>query len=232
MPTLDPNARALVEAGRRALRASTADRERIEAALRARLGPSALPTDAGATQVASPVSWSALAGVAIGVCVLAGVAFVALRSTPSAPPRQPPSAVQRPASQPALAAPAPEVPAAVPEPVAPAHTVVAPAASPAAAAPRVRDSLAREVALLSRATSELRAGHAAAALKVLDEHRRRFPSGALSEERQAAKAQALCVLGRVSEGRVELAQLTPGSPAAASAQRICAGAVSVAGARK
>ena len=232
MATLDSNARALVEAGRRALRASTADRERIEAALRARLGSSALPPDAGGTQIASTVSWPALAGVAIGVCVLAGVAFFALRSTPSEPSRHAPSAVQSPAPQPTPAAPASQAPTAVPEPVGPAHAVVAPSASPAASAPIARDPLAREVALLSRATSELRAGHAAAALKVLDEHQRRFPSGALSEERRAAKAQALCLLGRVSDGRIELAQLTPGSPAAASAQRICEGAVAVPGDRK
>jgi hypothetical protein len=61
-------------------------------------------------------------------------------------------------------------------------------------------------------------------VKVLDEHQRRFPSGALSEERRAAKAQALCLLGRVDEGRAELARLAPRSPAAATAQQVCDGA--------
>jgi hypothetical protein len=83
------------------------------------------------------------------------------------------------------------------------------------------DRLAQEVALLSRATSELRAGHAAQALKALAEHQRKFPAGALSEDRRAAKAQALCLLGRVVQGRAELARLPAQSPAAARAAQVC-----------
>jgi hypothetical protein len=85
---------------------------------------------------------------------------------------------------------------------------------------------------LSRATSALRAGRPAAALRTLAEHQRRFPAGALVEERSAAKAQALCLLGRVEEGRAELARLTPQSPAAATAQQVCDGAVPAAPDRK
>jgi hypothetical protein len=77
------------------------------------------------------------------------------------------------------------------------------------------------VALLSRATSALRAGRAAEALKALDEHRRKFPNGTLSEERRAARAQALCSLGRIDEGRAELSLLAPRSPAAARASQVC-----------
>jgi hypothetical protein len=227
MTALDPNARALIEAGRRALRSSAGDRERIEAALRARLGDAALPPGAGVTQAATTASWQVLTGAAIGVCVLAGVAFYALRPAPSAP---------APDARPATHRPAPQTPAdppsAVPEPAVPAHSIVPPATPPASASPRARDALAREVALLSRATSALRAGHPAAALKTLADHQRRFPTGALVEERRAAKAQALCLLGRVGEGRAELARLTPQSPAAATAQQVCDGAVSAAPDRK
>src|SRR5688572_3295146 len=166
MKTLDPNARALVEASRRALRSTEGDRERIEAALRARLGDAALPPDAGVTQVATTASWQALAGAAIGVCVLAGVAFYALRPTPSAPARDARPATHRPAPQTTPADPPAEAPAAVPERAAPAHAIVPPT-PPASASPRARDALAREVALLSRATSALRAGHHAAALRTL-----------------------------------------------------------------
>jgi len=228
MTTLDPNARALIEAGRRALRSTAGDRERIEAALRTRLGDAALPPDAGVTQVATTASWQALAGAAIGVCVLAGVAFYALRPTPSAPEPEVRSAPHRPAPQTTPADP----PSAVPERAAPAHSIVPPSTPPASASPRARDSLAREVALLSRATSALRAGRPAAALRTLADHQRRFPTGALVEERRAAKAQALCLLGRVGEGRAELARLTPQSPAAATAQQVCDGAVSAAPDRK
>jgi len=228
MTALDPKARALVEAGRRALRSTAGDRERIEAALRARLGDAALPPDAGVTQVATTASWQALTGAAIGVCVLAGVALYALRPAPSAPAPDARPATHRPAPQTTPADP----PSAVPERAAPAHSIVPPSTPPASASPRARDALAREVALLSRATSALRAGHPAAALRTLADHQRHFPTGALVEERRAAKAQALCLLGRVGEGRAELARLTPQSPAAATAQQVCDGAVSAAPDRK
>jgi hypothetical protein len=233
MTELDPNARALVEASRRALRGTTADRDRVEAALRARLGPDALPADSGAVQVAT-TSWQALAGAAIGVVVLAGVAFYALRpvADPPAPDARP--APQLPAAPMPAAPPSHAAPAAEPEPVAPVQPSDAPTStsSAAAAASRSPDALALEVALLSRATSELRAGRSAAALKVLDEHQRRFPSGALSQERRAAKSQALCLLGRLDEGRAELARLTPRSPAAATARRVCDGVAPAAADRK
>lgn len=88
-------------------------------------------------------------------------------------------------------------------------------------AAREQDELAREVALLSRAIKELRNGNAAQALRTLERHRRRFPNGALSEERRSAMAQALCALGRVSEGRVEQAKLGPQTPAALRAKQVC-----------
>src|SRR6185369_7565739 len=88
-------------------------------------------------------------------------------------------------------------------------------------APPVQDRLAEEVALLSRATSALRAGRAAEALKFLDEHQRKFPKGVLGVERRGARAQALCALKRVGEGRAELARLAPQSPAAGRAKQVC-----------
>ena len=232
MTELDPKARALVDAGRRALRGTAGDRERIEAALRARLGDAALPPDAGVTQVATTASWQAIAGAAIGVCILAGVAFYALRPTPSAPALDARPAAHRPAPQTTPADPPAAVPEPVPERAAPAPSIVPASTPPSSSSPRARDALAREVALLSRATSALRAGHPAAALRTLADHQRRFPTGALVEERRAAKAQALCLLGRVGEGRAELARLTPQSPAAATAQQVCDGAVSAAPDRK
>jgi hypothetical protein len=229
MTDLSPKARALMQSGRGALRATNADRERIEALLRTRLGSDALPHEPGVAQASSRLSWQAVAGVAGGICVLGAVAFVALRPAahaPAAPARSP--VVAAPQSAPLEP---PPTAAGVPAPVAPAPDAVSAAETPDSQPPRVRDRLAREVALLSRATSELRAGHAAAALKILAEHRRSFPNGTLREERRAAEAQALCSLGRVREGRAELAQLAPGSPAAARAEQACAPASSAAGDR-
>jgi hypothetical protein len=87
--------------------------------------------------------------------------------------------------------------------------------------PRRPDALTREVALLSRAVTALNAGRAREALTALDEHQRQFPRGILGADRQAAKAQALCALGRVSQGRAQLAGLSPQSPAATRAKQVC-----------
>jgi hypothetical protein len=214
MTDLNPKAHALMQAGRAALRATSADRERIEALLRTRLGTDALPHDTGVAHASSSISWQVVVGVAGGICILGVVALVALRPVASAPAASVRDPVV-PAAQSAAFEPPPTA-AEAPAPVAPASEL------PESQAPRVRDRLAREVSLLSRATSELRAGHAAAALKTLAEHRRSFPNGTLREERRAAEAQALCSLGRVREGRAELAQLAPGSPAAARAEQVCA----------
>jgi hypothetical protein len=43
----------------------------------------------------------------------------------------------------------------------------------------------------------------------------------LEEERRSATAQALCMLGRVAEGRAEQRHLAPQSPAASRAKQAC-----------
>jgi hypothetical protein len=220
MASLDPEANAIVEAGRSALQATPSDRERIEALLRARLGAAALPPDPVAKPLTRGVAWRVVPGAAIGVCVLGCALFFALRPRPSA-----------------VAARAPQPTASVAAPVAtdssteqfgagaaePTPSAASPSAAvlPSASSLRQEDKLAQEVALLLRATSALSAGRPGEALKALNEHQRRFPRGILSEERRAAKAQAFCSLGRVSEGRAELAHLTPQSPAASRAKQVC-----------
>jgi hypothetical protein len=92
---------------------------------------------------------------------------------------------------------------------------------PVASAHHSQDRLAAEVAILSRATRDLRAGRPAEALKALDEYRRKFPKGLLSEEQRAARAQALCALGRFDEANEKLAGLAPQSPLAVQARQFC-----------
>jgi hypothetical protein len=229
MTTLGPKANAVVEAGRNALRGTDADLERIEAVLRARLGADVLPPDAA--QPASPrgIGWR-IVSPAIGVCVIAGALFLALRpgSSPSAQRQvsdaQPPVAAAR-ASAATIAATPSAAPAATPETaaeLAPVPTASARSATSASAAPRSeQDPLAQEVALLSRATTALNSGRVGDALKALDQHQRLFPNGVLSEERRAAKAQALCSSGRVAEGRAQLARISPQSPAGKRAKQVC-----------
>jgi hypothetical protein len=102
----------------------------------------------------------------------------------------------------------------------PLPPVEAPAATPSSRRPA--DRLAEEVAILSRAETELHAGRYAGALRVLEEHQRKFPRGTLSQERTAARIRALCGLGRTSEANAALARLSPGSLHEGPAREACA----------
>lgn len=227
MSNLSPDGRALVASARRALRPTGGDRERVSAALRARLGAAALPVllapkaASALPMSAKPSSFILASKLLIGAGVAGGIAYLALEAgDPGAPLRHlPREALSAPLAP--LAAPPPTAPSAPPSAVV---TETEPQPEKAAA-PRPatrRDRLAQEVAILSRAARQLSGGNAAAALKALDEHRRQFPAGVLAEERRAARAQALCALGRFSEAESELSRLSqPRSPSAARARAVC-----------
>jgi hypothetical protein len=64
------------------------------------------------------------------------------------------------------------------------------------------------VAQLAAALERLRAGKdAGGALALLDEHRRRFPGGALGDEARVVRVEALLALGRSREALEELEEL-------------------------
>ena len=222
MSRLTPKAEKLVRAGRAALRPSDADRARIFQALLPQVGVdpgidggNAPPTPPAA---ATPILAKTLT-VLVGLVVVGGGLLFALRSAP-------PSAMT------AVAAPTP--PAAAPVPVDDARQgadVLVPQPPPIkkpSVGSRASDSLAREVAILSRASADLHAGRPVAALAALAEHQRRFPTGVLALERSAARVQALCALGRTKEARVELERLSrtaPSSPHEARARKACESAL-------
>ncbi len=243
MALLGPKASALVKAGRDAQRPTALDRERIQQALESRLGATAFapesgdatsPTDAappaaaappvGAAPPASALPTAGASGVSVwlvsGVIVALGVLGAVFYSTGRAEPKS--AALAQP-SPPPVTAPAlvPSAPQAEPEKPLPTVPTTERAEPPVPSSRPKQDRLAQEVALLTRATSDLNAGRAAQALKVLDEHQRKFPTGLLAEERRAARAQALCSLGRVSEAQADLARLAPRSPAVARAKQVC-----------
>lgn len=210
MAELNDEARALVEAGKSALRPQAGDRTRVLEALRTRIAHAGGVQHSGKAPASSGTGpgAAAIAGIAIGVALLGGGAFYALRA-PQAPAA--PSVAAAPAPPPA-AAPEPQAaPASPSTPPVIAATVDPPAPESGRAARRQSDRLAEEVAILSRAETELHAGRFASALQVLDEHRRIFPRGTLTQERVAARVRALCALGRVSEAQGDLARLSPGS---------------------
>ncbi|MBX3233266.1 MAG: hypothetical protein KIT84_20955 [Labilithrix sp.] len=78
--------------------------------------------------------------------------------------------------------------------------------------------------MLRSANAALAAGDGATALRRLDEHATRFPRGALTEEREAARVLALCASGRASEARANASTFVaanPRSPFVAQVRRAC-----------
>ncbi|MEM6996999.1 MAG: hypothetical protein AAF721_41230 [Myxococcota bacterium] len=115
------------------------------------------------------------------------------------PPKGPPT--------PAAAAPAaasdPE-PAAVPvESVLPSFPAKPRKARPNRAKPAATqvDDIAAELALVKDATQARNRGDNAKATALLAEHAKRFPSGALSQEREVLRAEVLCAGGQRSKAR-------------------------------
>lgn len=185
----------LVRVGRGAMQPSLADRERISAMLRARLGEAVLPFEAGAvTLLLSRFAWAKLYWAVAAVGIGSGAALLASQSAePLANTAAPP--FERIES----ALPAPQEPASPPAIQAPESARVVAHESAPPSPRKASDRLGQEVAILSRATGELHAGHAASALKAIEEHEKRFPNGTLVHERREARAQALRALGRCSE---------------------------------
>lgn len=136
------------------------------------------------------VGWSQLAGGALGT-----VEPEADRSAVTARARaREPSRAE--AASPAEAEPAPTIEAAA----APAIEVEPGANEPSrrSQAPAVSDRLRAEVALMDRARAALEQDDADALWRLTREHGRRFPAGALVEEREAWQAIAACRLGHAN----------------------------------
>jgi hypothetical protein len=216
--------------------------------VRARLGSKLAEMVAGGARPRPPL-WHVGAGVlvaAVGVGAWLGIAR--LRAAPPAPPAPVPVA-SAPASPPPVAPPvapppAPEAAAPALAPPAPApaetgrpapaprhapsriaearrnlaRTAAAPAPGPAEAAP-VGDSLAREAALVEEARRTVR-DRPAAALAALERHRREFPSGQLTAEREFLAVRALLELGRRAEAEQRGHRLVEAYPGSAYAQQV------------
>jgi hypothetical protein len=225
-----------VRAGRSVLRPSDADRERVLQGVLQKLDGSP-PADQGMGELSRApavgrMTLVKVSSVLVGLGVVGAGLYLALHQ-PAPPASTDAARPVPPAIVPPASTPADEPRESAPSPPAPRSE----ARDSAAAAPRAHsprralptphsaDSLAREVALVSRAGAELHAARPAAALEALDEHQRRFPSGVLAEERAAARVRALCALGRTKEAQAELTRITqawPGSPHVARAARACA----------
>jgi hypothetical protein len=223
MSALSSKARAVIEEARGEMRPPAGERERLEVMLDARLGAAApSPTEHLLAPASHASGWRLVTSLTVGAALVGGAAIWGLQPKSSQNSLPPPVSASAEAQlpTPAVAATA----SAVEEParIAPGPARHArPQVEPQAPAQRSDDRLAQEVALLSRATSDLRAGRAGAALKSIDEHQRKFPNGMLTVERRAVRAQALCSLKRVNEGRAEISFLAPQTPAAGRAKQLC-----------
>ncbi|HEX8790219.1 MAG TPA: hypothetical protein VF765_04655 [Polyangiaceae bacterium] len=83
-------------------------------------------------------------------------------------------------------------------------------ARPSQSAPA--STLSAERALLDQARAALTSGDGAKALSIAEEHRRRFPSAQLDEEREAIAIQALVAIGRYDEARARAARFRESAP--------------------
>jgi hypothetical protein len=134
-------------------------------------------------------------------------------ATPSAADVKPaPVAPTRPALVPSVA-PAPRAQ----EPRRTARSATPPAVNPAVN-PGVR--FLEAVRLLSRAQRAIDGGEAAVALVLLEELDERIPRELLGEERDAARAVALCKTGQLDRARAVALELTARSPSSIYAARI------------
>jgi hypothetical protein len=122
----------------------------------------------------------------------------------------------------------PVIPAApvVPPPLAPSKSPSAtlPPSSASQQAATASSPLDIEIALLQDANVALRDKDGARALRLLDEHSRRFPNGTLAEESEAARVFALCQVGRADEARDVAGRFLrehPRSPLAPRVTRAC-----------
>jgi hypothetical protein len=249
MSGLGPEASALLEAGSHGDEPTPADRERVLAAIAARLAAGAAAglaagaagaTAAGGTTASAwaRLGWAAKAILAAG---LVGAIGAGAASLLRAPPRRETPAVSSdphgalPEASRATAMDSTPRSTAEADPPTPAlssstDALGAPAPPRWTAAPRrgpaIAGDVAAEVRLLSDAQTAVRDGDAARALALLDEHARRYPKGALGEERDAARVAVLCALGRDDEARTaadRFLRAAPDSPHAGPIRASCAG---------
>lgn len=157
-----------------------------------------------------------LASHAVGVAVAAFVAGAATGAAAlSLMPRAAPERilyVERPAPPMRVVEPRP---AAAPSTTSPASIAAPPADSPPVVrspVPSAPSSLSLERGVLDDARAALSSGDAARALRLSDEHLRRFPKAQLGEEREALAIQSLVALGRYDEARARAARFRAATP--------------------
>jgi hypothetical protein len=237
MDKLPPDAQRLLDAARDAVDPLPAERARADAALRSALAAHGVadlpPLDAPpAAQTAASGSASAAGtGLKLGLAAVAVTTLTMLAiqvlPQPDAPPRPPAPAR---ADRPQVWAPAPLGPAEVAsepqqaEPSAELERDPAPTRLPPRASSRTQavadDALQGEVRLIAEANGHLQGRRFEQALRVLEEHARRYPEGALRAERAALRVLSLCADGPSPQALRERERFLRAAPRSLLAARV------------
>lgn len=220
MTGLDGKAHRLIELARTGDDPTAAQLASLHGAVAARIAADAALAASGSAASGKAASGGALIkGIVVAAAVATGGAgFFALRGSDPVAPPMPVAAVAAPRVQPSPPAASP------PEPVLSAPSAEAVAPPVRAPKPAAGLRLEEEAALLAEVQGALRSGQARSALGKLETYDRRFPSGVLRAEADAARVFALCAAGRVDKARASAARFVqryPGSPAAARVQAAC-----------
>jgi hypothetical protein len=248
MTGLGPESNALLELARDGDEPTHADRDRVRAAIERRLALGA-GAGLGAATAAKSAAAATPAGLLTKVMVTAGivcaVGLITGRVVRTPPRHAPPTmSLATPIAPAPIEAPtpvaealngAPSVPAPAPSisgerrallSSAPALPIQGAVPAPSTRSVAAAGDVAAEVRLLDQAHTAMHAGDAERALGLLEDHGRRYPKGALGEERDAARIAALCALGRTAEARDatdRFLRAAPRSPQAGPLRASCGG---------
>lgn len=224
VPEVDSELERLFVVARQETQPDAGARARVRAGIARKLSTSAAPT------TSARHAWLGAGGVA--ALALGGIALWLNGAAPPRPIISSPALA--PSAELAPGAPAPAASLEVTPPVAPIPCVAAPAAKGPALKPPVASAKppsstpptdpAEELTLVRSMQQALRAGNASQALTLAAEHARRFPSGALVEEREGVRAIAQCQLAAPEARAALLSAFTRrfgGSPYAARVKAAC-----------
>lgn len=209
---LSTEARAVLDAGMRAMTPTAADKARVRAALDARL------TAGSAVPQGTPVV------VVLGVLLAIAIAWWATHRPVRRPPATPQPVTE---VRTAEAPPTPAPPVVEQRPAPPPPPPVPPVPpTPRPAVPRrpgEEDTLAAEMLLIGQARRAHAEGNDADAFRAFAEHRQRYPRGQMVEEREASELVIRCQRGDadVQTRRQAFARRFPGSVQQAHIDRVC-----------
>ena len=203
LPPLHDELEGLLAGSRALLEGPPGAKERVRARLSMKFPPGG-SGDAGASSALPRVPmWTLGPVLALGVAL----GFAGGRATHVEVPRMPPVAVS--AEVAPLDLPAPEKLATAPAP----PTVPASASVRAAPSAGPAGNLKAERAILDVARTALGRGDGENALAAGADHQRKFPNGALAEEREAIAVQALLLTNRNAEAEARVARFRVKYPA-------------------